>query len=217
MQTEVPQAATILDVLTVLDGVNHEKYSKASFYINFRNYDSFINVDTKYLMDKYKEVFWTELSNLVSGVEESTKIGGFLNRDINKLHILLSESNYFLAASFLTQIIERLLRESLFKLLYDVTCLLKVPKVTLGTILRKDSELNKLFTNEEIETLDYYLINNEYGRNLRNKLAHYNIDSDEVNEDICICLLHILIFILVKIERNCEALQSEESQLPENA
>lgn len=193
----------LLYLIGTLDGIAHEKYGKAGFAIKFRNYISVMYVNTMYLINHYEKHFWESLMELVCDVTEFSKgIELFLINDLHKLENLFDSKDYFLISTFLVQILERLLREIYLKIEFGMVDVLREAKYQLGTILKThdNSVLRKLCAEEELETIDYFLVNDEYGWNLRNRLAHYNINSDDVSDQYCIQLIHIMIFILVKID-----------------
>ena len=194
---------SLLDLIGTLDGITHEKYGKAGFAIKFQNYISLMYINTIYLIHHHDIYFWESLRELVCDVAElSGGIGSFLIEDLNKLEKLFNSKDYFLTSTFMVQILERLLREIYLKIEFGIVDVLREAKYQLGTILKthEGSVLRKLFAEEEIETMDYFLVNDEYGWNLRNRLSHYNINSSDVSEQHCIQLIHIMIFILIKID-----------------
>lgn len=202
MQYQDKQTFTLLDLASNMEGIVHEKYGNPAFSIKFHHFETLMVLETAYLISRYEAEFWEGLLELVKDVEGFSGIGKFLIYDTKKLEKLVNENEFFIASTLLVQIIERLLRELLLKILYGVTDILKEAKYKLGDMLNmsEKSVLRKIFTAEEIETLDYFLINDEYGLNLRNRLAHYNIESNEVGLEYFARLLHILIFILIKID-----------------
>ncbi|WP_214802396.1 DUF4209 domain-containing protein [Exiguobacterium sp. ERU656] len=202
-QSTKANSVNLLDLIGTLDGIPHEKYGKAGFAMRFQNYTSLIYVNTMYLIHHHELKFWESLRELVCDVAElSGGIGLFLIEDLNKLERLFNSKEYFLTSTFMVQILERLLREIYLKIEFGIVDVLREAKYQLGTILKthEGSVLRKLFAEEEIETMDYFLVNDEYGWNLRNRLAHYNIDSSDISEQHCIQLIHIMIFILIKID-----------------
>ncbi|MEK4566927.1 DUF4209 domain-containing protein [Alkalihalobacillus sp. FSL R5-0424] len=205
MQYKDENNRSILNFVSNMGGINHEKYGNTSFIFRFRDMTSENILNTMYLVKNYEGEFWEALENFSEKVTKNTGISTFLVKDLNSLEKLVDNKEYFFATTFLTQIIERLLRELFLKLMYGTSGIFKEAKFTLGNLLdfKAEPEDNKLllvFTKEELETMDYYLINSEYGWNLRNRIAHYNIEKAEVSVQDFSCLLHLLIFIFVKIE-----------------
>lgn len=142
----------------------------------------------------------------------------FLKSDLQKIKKLFYDEEYFLASLYMTLLIERMLRELYLKLTYDVVGIFKEASFTLGEMLNftASPEINKLrllFSKEELETMEYFLTNKEYGMNLRNRLAHYNINSEEVDITHFSILMHIFIFILVKIDYQGLAFDNEKPHL----
>ncbi|MDT8860991.1 DUF4209 domain-containing protein [Alkalihalobacillus sp. MEB130] len=197
-QEQIEEVAEKLEI----EGIKHEKYGNVAFSMKFKHFETLMVLNTLHLLFKYKETFWEELQLLASEIGTFIGVGKFLNEDLVKLSKLVMEEEFFLASTFLTQIIERYLREIILILEYGVTDILKVAKYNLSLMLdlKKEPSLGKVFTKDEIETMEYFLTNDEYGLNLRNRLAHYNIASNEVRIEQFALLLHIFIFILVKLE-----------------
>lgn len=203
MQYKDDNSSSLLDFVSNLEGIVHEKYGNVGFSMKFNHFEALIVLETVYLITRYKEKFWDGLLDLVFEVEELTGgVGGFLKKDLSKIEKLANQNEYFIASTFLVQIIERLLRELYLKLEYGTTDILREAKYQLGTILKMNEEavLRKIFNEEEIETMDYFLINDEYGLNIRNRLAHYNIEASEVGVEYFSKLMHMVIFILVKVD-----------------
>ncbi|MBY0597353.1 DUF4209 domain-containing protein [Bacillus bingmayongensis] len=211
MQYQNKESKGLLDYVSNMEGIKHEKYGNVAFMMNFHYFETLMVLETIHLITNYKEVFWDEFLKLVIDVEGLTGISEFLKTDIRKLEKFVNEKDYFLASSFLAQLIERLLRELMLKLLYGVSGIFKEATFTLGKMLdiNSDNILNEIFTNEEIETMEYFLVNKEYGLNLRNNLAHYNVNSEEVGIEIFARLMHILTFILIKV--NFQGTKFDES------
>lgn len=162
-----------------------------------------IIVNTLSLIKSYEVEFWSELTELIDEVIKITNISDFLKGDINSIRFLIDSEKFFIAGTLITQIIERLLRELYFKVEYDTVGILKSSNFTLKSFLEEDEEknpLSKLFQIKELEALSFFLNDRENGKNLRNNLAHYLIDSNELNEIDVIFLLDILIFILLKVD-----------------
>lgn len=203
MQYKDDNSSGLLDLVSNLEGIVHEKYGNIAFSMKFNHFEALIVLETIYLITRYKEGFWDGLLDLVFEVEQlSGGVGNFLKEDLSKIEKLSNQNEYFIASTFLVQIIERLLRELYLKLEYGTTDILREAKYQLGTILKINEEavLRKIFNEEEIETMDYFLINDEYGLNIRNRLAHYNIEASEVGLEYFAKLLHMVIFILIKVD-----------------
>lgn len=185
-------------------GVRHKKYGSIGFMTNLNFYELYISVSTKYVIVKYEDEFWKELQLLVEDVEVLSGISRFILNDIKTINILLEHKNYFVSCTLLIQVIERLLREIYLKINYGVVGFFKnIDNPVLGVLLdyeRKNNILLEIFDLYEIEALHYFLCNKDYGRNLRNILAHYTTSSDSIRENEFLYLLHILIFILIKID-----------------
>ncbi|MGP4107948.1 hypothetical protein [Virgibacillus sp. L01] len=218
MQYEDKNSQSIMDLMSNMNGINHEKYGKASFAFKFKNMTTENILNTMYLIKNYDEKFWRELAKISDEITNFTGISDFLTNDINRLKKLVLDNEFFIACSFISQLIERLLRELFLKLMYGESGIFKEANFTLGNLLNFNvkSDINKLlllFSKEEMETMDYYLTNKEYGWNLRNRLAHYNISMDELSMENCSCLLHFLIFILIKIEYEGTVFDEEKPSL----
>ncbi|EST11995.1 hypothetical protein P343_09875 [Sporolactobacillus laevolacticus DSM 442] len=197
---------SMLDFVTNIDlGTNHGKYSRGSFFVKFRKCKTQFILNTMYLMGKYKANFWQELIMYAEKVQDFTGISPFLKAHLTLVERLLNEKDYFSGSLSMSLIIERFLREIYLKLTYDVVGIFKEARFTLGDLLRFDlntsnNKLRLLFSKEELETMDYFLTNNDYGMNMRNNLAHYNINAEDVDITYFSILMHIFIFILVKID-----------------
>lgn len=203
MQYQDNNSSSLLDFVSNLEGIAHEKYGNVGFSMRFNHFETLIVLETAYLITQYKEKFWGGLLDLVFEVEElSGGVGDFLKKDLSKIEKLANQNEYFIASTFLVQIIERLLRELYLKLEYGTTDVLREAKYQLGTILKMNEEavLRRIFNQEEIESMDYFLVNDEYGLNIRNRLAHYNIEASEVGLEYFAKLLHMVIFILIKVD-----------------
>lgn len=196
------EKTSIIDIIAST-GVSHKKYGSIGFMNNLILYELYISVSTKYVLVKYEDEFWKEVQLLIEGVEELTGISKFMINDIKTIKLLLENKNYFVSCTLLSQVIERLLREIYLKINYGVVGFFKnIDNPTLGVLLdyeRRDNVLLEIFDIYEIEALHYFLCNKEYGRNLRNVLAHYTINSEDIREVELLYLLHILLFILIKI------------------
>lgn len=202
MQDYESQEKSIMDILDF----KNTKYDSLRFRINLNICEGYICVSTKYILEKYKDKFWSELKLLIEDVEKLTGISNFIWHDIETIKVLLQYKNYFIISSLLTQVIERLLRELYLKINHNVVGFFKsIENPTLGVLLdyeRKDNILLRIFDLYEIEALNYFLCNKDKGKNLRNLLAHYQVDSSNIRETEFLCLLNILIFILIKIDYN---------------
>ncbi len=202
----------ILDHVTYMNGVKHEKYGKVSFAIKYKDMTTQNILNTMHIMNKYGDEFWDELSLFSKDISQFTGITDFLKSDLFKLKKLVNSEEWMLACSFITQLIERLLRELFLQIIFGKSGIFNEASYTLGSLLNFNvsSDLNRLlllFSKAEIETINYYLINKEYGWNLRNRIAHYNINSEELSIGNFCSLLHILVFILTKIEYQGEAFE----------
>ena len=183
-------------------GIKNNKYKNSTLRnIKYIKYN--ISINTLALINNYPLEFWNEVKSLVNDVEVLSNISEFILVDIEKIEFLMDNDEYFIAATHLTQIIERLLRELYFSIEYGVVGFLKTSNLTLGSLLKDNEEKNslmKLFNKNEINALNFFLNDRENGENIRNKLAHYTINIGEVDEMDTIFLLDILLFILLKVD-----------------
>lgn len=186
----------------IYNGITKNRYKNSTLmkisYVKMQ-----MQVNTLALIKSYSDEFWNELSRIINDVITITGISDFLLKDILDIRFLIENEKCFILGTFLTQIIERLLRELYFKLEYDVVGALKSSNFTLKNLLEQDDEQNpltKLFEVKELEALNFFLNDRENGENIRNKLAHYTINTSEVNEMHLIFLLDILLFILLKVD-----------------
>lgn len=195
------QENSIIDLISYNEG-GKNKY-KNSTLRNIHFIKSNIVINSMSLIKNYEEKFWKELSKLSGEVIDITGITYFLKEDIKDIRFLIDNKKYFMAGTFLTQIIERLLRELYFKLEYDVVGVLKSSNFTLKYLLEQDEDQNpltKLFEVKELEALSFFLNDRENGENIRNNIAHYIMDSADISEMDIIFLLDILMFILLKVD-----------------
>jgi hypothetical protein len=184
------------------NGIRDNKYKNSTLQ-NISYIKSTISINTLALINNYKLEFWKEVMNLGDEVEAFSNITVFLSDNIDSVKFLIENKRYFIAASHIAQIIERLLRELYFSIEYGIVGFLKSSNLTLGSLLKDNEEKNslrKLFSKNEINALNFFLNDRENGENIRNKLAHYTINTTEFNEIDVIFLLDILLFILLKVD-----------------
>lgn len=94
MQYQDKKPTTILDHVSNLDGIRHEKYGNVSFSMNFHYFETLMVLETIHLIYKYKDMFWEELSKLAIDIEGFIGLGGFLKADIKKLEKLVNEKDF---------------------------------------------------------------------------------------------------------------------------
>lgn len=195
------ETSSIFDSMTYNSIINN-KY-KNSILMRISKIKSQLLVNTAALMTNFKSEFWSELNNLVEDIEKLTQISVFLKDDLSDVKFLYENKKWFAASTYLSQIIERLLRELFFKLEYGIVGFLKNSNYTLKVLLKEDEDKNplmRLFTKEEIKALGYFLNDRDNGENIRNELAHYIVDKSKVSENQILILFDILLFILLKID-----------------
>ena len=195
------ETSSIFDSMTYNSIINN-KY-KNSILMRISKIKSQLLVNTAALMTNFKSEFWSELNNLVEDIEKLTQISVFLKDDLSDVKFLYENKKWFAASTYLSQIIERLLRELFFKLEYGIVGFLKNSNYTLKVLLKEDEDKNplmRLFSKEEISALSYFLNDRDNGENIRNELAHYIVDKSKVSENQILILFDILLFILLKID-----------------
>lgn len=195
------ETSSIFDFITYNSIINN-KY-KNSILMRISKIKSQLLVNTVALITNFKNEFWSELNNLVDDIEKLTQISVFLKDDLSDVKFLYENKKWFAASTYLSQIIERLLRELFFKLEYGIVGFLKNSNYTLKVLLKEDEDKNplmRLFTKEEISALSYFLNDRDNGENIRNELAHYIIDKSKVSENQILILFDILLFILLKLD-----------------
>ena len=195
------ETSSIFDFMTYNSIINN-KY-KNSILMRISKVKSQLLVNTAALITNFKNEFWSELNNLVEDIEKLTQISVFLRDDLSDIKFLCENKKWFAASTYLSQIIERLLRELFFKLEYGIVGFLKNSNYTLKVLLRDDEDKNplmRLFSKEEISALSYFLNDRDNGENIRNKLAHYIVDKSKVSENETLFLFDILLFILLKLD-----------------
>lgn len=186
----------------IYNGIIKNRY-KNSTLMKISHIKMQMQVNTLALIKSYSDEFWDELSNVSNDVICITGISDFLLKDILDVRFLMENEKYFITGTFLTQIVERLLRELYFRLEYDVVGILKSSNFTLKNLLEQDHEQNpltKLFEVKELEALNFFLNDRENGENIRNNIAHYITEVTDINEIDIIFLLDILMFILLKVD-----------------
>ncbi|WP_294188841.1 hypothetical protein [uncultured Clostridium sp.] len=196
----------------IYNGITKNRY-KNSTLMKINHIKMQMQVNSIALIKSYSDEFWNELSSIINDVISITGISDFLSKDICDVRFLIENEKYFILGTFLVQIIERLLRELYFKLEYDVVGILKSSNFTLKNLLEQDDEQNpltKLFEVKELEALNFFLNDRENGENLRNKLAHYTINTSQVSEMDVIFLLNILLFILLKVDYQGVAYENKD-------
>ena len=195
------ETSSIFDSMTYNSIINN-KY-KNSTLMRILKIKSQLFVNTAALITSFKDEFWSELNNLVDDVEKLTQISVFLKGDLSDIKFLCENKKWFAASTYLSQIIERLLRELFFKLEYGIVGFLKNSNYTLKVLLKEDEDKNplmRLFTKEEINALGYFLNDRDNGENIRNELAHYIVDKSKVSQKETLILFDILLFILLKLD-----------------
>ena len=195
------KTSSIFDSMTY-NSIIKNKY-KNSILMRISKIKSQLLVNTAALITNFKGEFWSELNNLVDDIEKLTQISVFLKDDLSDVKFLYENEKWFAASTYLSQIIERLLRELFFKLEYGIVGFLKNSNYTLKVLLKEDEDKNplmRLFTKEEINALGYFLNDRDNGENIRNELAHYIVDKSKVSENEILILFDILLFILLKLE-----------------
>ena len=188
------------------NGISKNKY-KNSTLRNIKLIKSQIIVNTVSLLINNKSDFWLGMHDFSKKVTEFIHISNFLSEDLDDIRFLLENKRYFIAATLLSQVIERLLREVYFKLEYGITGFLKSSNFTLGTLLTNNKENNSLmnlFKKNELEALNFFLNDRENGENIRNSIAHYIINKRDIKEADVIFLIDILLFILISIKNKSD-------------
>lgn len=194
------EETSLIDLISYGNFKNN-KY-KNSTLMNISYIKLNVAVNTLALISNNASEFWDEIIKLISDVEDLSDISQFLSVDIGNVRWLMDNKQHFLATTYLSQIIERLLRELYFSIEYGVVGFLKSSNLTLGSLLKDNEEKNplmKLFSKNEINALNFFLNDRDNGENTRNRVAHYIINADEVKNIDAMFLLDILLFILLKV------------------
>lgn len=208
------QIPSISDIF-VYNGITNNKY-KNSTLMRINKIKSQMMINTASLINAYKNEFWTELNRLVEDVEQLSKITVYLNDDLKDIRFLLDNKKWFIASTFLSQMIERLLRELFFRLEYGVAGFTRDANFSLSKLVGKDEDKNslvltKLFNAYELNALSYFLNDRDNGENIRNVLAHYTVNKCDIDQKEALFLLDIVLFILLKVYYNGVAFEEKNN------